>query len=90
VRLQLAASTKRVLQEQIHKPIFFFLCIISYNKKPSSCKCQGRNSAARRLKANEVQSEEAQGKCNAEYEQLKWIDNIMGSDDDHPDFDSSA
>jgi hypothetical protein len=40
----------------------------------------------------EVQREEAQGKYNAEYEQLKWIDNIMDSDDDddHPDFDSSA
>ena len=37
-----------------------------------------------------VQREEAQGKYDAEYDQLKWIDNIMNSDDDHPDFDSSA
>jgi hypothetical protein len=34
----------------------------------------------------DLQRQKAQGKYDAEYEQLKWIDNIMDSDDDHPDF----
>jgi hypothetical protein len=35
----------------------------------------------------DLQREEAQGKYDAEYKQLKWADNIMDSgDDDHPDF----